>query len=169
VQPGVDAIKGTWRLQDGELRSAGMGLAVLSLPGEPPEEYDLRVEFTPLGAKPDVNVIGLRGRQPFQWYVGAQDSSWYGFGWIDGQPGWDHPSGMRQPGLMTTGKRHVTLLEVRKDRISGSLDGRLLSTLSTAGRTFSVTDELLPRNRGRLALVTWNNPTIFHAVELLVK
>jgi serine/threonine protein kinase len=170
ADPAVDVLRGAWRKEGSELRSeTAKGLAVFSLPGDVPAEYDLRVEFTPLGMRPDINVIGLWNGQPFQWYVGAQDSSWYGFGWIDGDPGWSHPSGTRQAGLMTTGKRHVTVLEVRKDRIVGYLDGRLMASLSMAGRRLNVTDELLPRNRGRLALVSWNNPTVFHAVELLTK
>ena len=170
ADPAVDVLKGAWRKEGAELRSdTPKGLAVFSLPGDVPAEYDLRVEFTPLGKRPDINVIGLWNGQPFQWYVGAQDSSWYGFGWIDGDPGWNHPSGTRQAGLMTTGTRHVTVLEVRRDRIAGTLDGRLMASLSTAGRRLNVTDELLPRNRGRLALVTWNNPTVFHAVELTPK
>ncbi len=165
----VDAISGPWRVQDGALRSEEQaGLAVLSLGAPAPAEYDLRVEFTPLGAEPDINLIGIWDGRPFQWYVGAQKSTWYGFGWIDGDPAFGHPTGTRVPGLMKTGQRHSTRLEVRKDRISGWLDGRKLATLA-AGHTVGVSEQLLPRNRDRLGLVTWRNPTIFHVVELLPK
>jgi len=160
-------LRGTWRREGGDLRSEAPGLAVFSLGEEPPDEYDVRVEFTPLGAEPDINVIGIWDRRPFQWYVGSQGSTWYGFGWIDGQTGFGHPSGLRRAGLMKTGQRHTTLLEVRRDRISGVLDGKTLVVLAMEGHTLNVTEELLPRDRTRLALVTYNNPTIFHAVELI--
>jgi hypothetical protein len=166
ADPAAGTIKGKWSLRNGELTSELGELGVFSFLAEPPAEYDLRVEFTPHGKEPDINVLGIAGGRPFQWYVGAQSSTWFGFGRIDNTPGWDHPSGSRQPGLMKTGKRHVTVLEVRKDRITGYLDGRKMASLETAGRSLDVEYELLPRERNRLGLVTWKNPTTFHAVEL---
>lgn len=167
ADPATGTIHGTWRKDGGALHSASGGLAVLSLPVEPPEEYDVRVEFTPHGAEPDINVIGIWNQRPFQWYVGSQKSTWYGFGWIDGSTGFGHPSGVRQSGLLETGRRHTTVLEVRRDRITGILDGRTLVVLAMAGHTLGVTEEVLPRYRSRLALVTYNNPTTFHAVTLI--
>ena len=167
--PDVDALKGKWRWQGDELFSESHGLAIFSLPFEPPEEYDVRVEFTPQGEEPDINVVGVSEGRPFQWYVGAQRSSWYGFGRIDGDPAFGHPSGSRAAGLLARGKRHVTLLEVRKGRITGYLDGRKLASLDTTGRVLGMTEDMLAPNRRRLGLVTWNNPTAFHAVEVTVK
>jgi predicted Ser/Thr protein kinase len=160
-------LRGAWHRDGKDLVSDQVnGLAVFSLPVEPPEEYDVRVEFTPRGAEPDINVVGLWDGHPFQWYVGSQGSTWYGFGWIDGQTGFGHPSGLRRSGLMTTGQRHVTVLEVRRDRLTGLLDGKTLVVFATIGHTLGVSEELLPRFRTRLALTTWHNPTVFHAVEL---
>jgi serine/threonine protein kinase len=167
VDPARDALAGTWSLQDGALFSESKGLSVLALPYEPRGDYDVRVVFTPKGEVPDINVIGIADGRPFQWYVGAQKSTWYGFGWIDGGTGFGHPSGTRMAGLLASGRRHTTLLEVRKDRIRGFLDGRLLATLETAGRKLDVSMELLPRNRTCLGLVTYQNPTSFHSVEVI--
>jgi serine/threonine protein kinase len=167
--PDVDGISGTWRMRDGELLSDGKGLAVITLPFEPPAEYDVRVDFTPNGTEPDVNVIGQMDGRPFQWYVGAQKSTWYGFGRIDGQPAFGDPSGTREAGLLKRGQRHSTLLEVRKGKLTGYLDGRKLATLEISALRLDVPKELLPRGRTRLGLFTYFNPTIFHAVEVIVK
>ncbi|HEX7900736.1 MAG TPA: hypothetical protein VF950_23460, partial [Planctomycetota bacterium] len=166
ANPDKDAISGKWRMQGGELLSEANGTAVITLPWDPSAEYDLRVDFTPQGSEPDVNVIGQHEGRPFQWYVGAQKSSWYGFGRIDGETAFGHPTGTRQKGLLTPGKRHSTLLEVRKGRLTGYLDGRKLATLDTAGRSLDVVTELLPRDRNRVGLITYFNPSVFHLVEV---
>jgi predicted Ser/Thr protein kinase len=167
VDPVRDALAGVWKKQDGALLSESRGLSVLTLPYEPAGEYDVRVEFTPMGEVPDINVIAIAGGRPFQWYVGAQNSTWYGFGKIDGDPAFGHPTGTRMAGLMVSGRRHATRLEVRKDRITGYLDGRPLASLDLAGRSLDVSLELLPRNRTCLGLVTYKNPTLFHSVEVV--
>jgi len=167
VDAARDALSGKWTLQDGALLSESSGLSVLALPYEPRGDYDVRVVFTPMGEVPDINVIAIADGRPFQWYVGAQKSTWFGFGWIDGNPGFGHPTGTRQAGLLATGRRHTTLIEVRKGRLTGSLDGRILAVLETAERKLDVSMELLPRNRTCLGLVTYENPTIFHSVDVV--
>jgi hypothetical protein len=170
VDPAVDALSGSWRLLGGELESeSGDGLSVLSLPATLPEEYDLRVEFTPRGRAPDINVVGQWGGKPFQFYAGAQEGAWFGFGWIDGDTGFGHPSGSRRPGLLKTGTRHVVLLEVRRGSLAGSVDGVPVARLDPRDHELDVSKQMLPRHRKRLGLATWKNPTVFHRVELVAR
>jgi hypothetical protein len=61
ADPARDAAAGSWSRRDGGLVSDAATYARLDLPWAPPEEYDVRVDFTRQSGTGDVNVMLVRG------------------------------------------------------------------------------------------------------------
>jgi len=104
----------------------------LQLPWQPPEEYDFEIEFTPMEGSGDVaQVLSTKGRS-FAWRldVGLKAGRKAGLETIDGVGIMDRKDGtlMRQ-NLLTNGRCHRSLVEVRKTGICGYLDGEKLVDL----------------------------------------
>lgn len=128
--PAKDIVKGRWE-------SAGQGLVSdranesrVVFPYQPPDEYDLAVEFTRLEGTDYLLIL-------FTWggHNGACaiKSKLCGFSQIDKRRiGKDNPTVKNHDGIITTGKRHRCVLEVRRQGIRALIDN--VEVTSFAGR-----------------------------------
>jgi hypothetical protein len=112
-----DSIDGTWTMAGGKLSSDGTQCARIEIPYEPPAEYDFRIMFTREDGAGDVIQFMSKNRHSFSWTMGAGGNTTIGFGTIRGawvvDPGYPHS--VQMPAVLTNGKLHTSLVQVRKD------------------------------------------------------
>jgi len=160
IDPAVATVAGSWRFENGDLVSDAGKPATLQIPYTPPAEYDFRIEFT---AQSTVQQHLFKEPASFSWAMG--DNHDCGFEYVGGKHVWESPfkAGLR----LTPGKRHISLVRVRNNRVQGYIDGQLLVDAVTDFKDFSKNPELAQPDNSRLGLGTYNAPARFHKVEVI--
>ena len=165
-----DTVSGRWRLSrdpDGALALWGDEAtpAKLKLPVEPPEDYDLLVEFSRRSGKQGIAVLCWAQGHGFGFDVGAVDNTVTSFQDVDGLHIGQNSTSVRRPSWIVPGQRHTALVQVRRDRIAGFFDGELISSLETDFRNLSYAPTWdIPG--GGLGVGSWASPSVFHRIVL---
>src|SRR5206468_1244442 len=106
------------------------------VPYRPAAEYDLTAEYTRTDGYSAVTLLVTRGGGACAWTL-ALRSKGYGFRVVNGRD-IPHETPDTQTARVVTGRRHVTRVEVRKDRLTGYLDGEKIADVRTDGVTLAV-------------------------------
>jgi hypothetical protein len=160
-------VAGTWAVKDGALLVLpSRHHNIIEIPYRPPEEYDLRVDFTRLFGTTDVSLVLSKGGRPFQWCASV-DGKLFGFNMVDNRPLQTSPLRVTLDQGLPNGERHSVLVQVRSDRLRAVLDGKLLNDLKTDGSNLSMYVGTRLRDDRLLGLSTWQVPAAFHRIEVV--
>jgi hypothetical protein len=168
--PALDGVKGRWEIQGADLvnpeRCDGARIAI---PYVPPEEYDLRLEFTRTDG---MDAVGLKFNHPCGNCVlilGSFGNRRAGFSIVDGRREAEIPERIGRQDWVLTGQRHTLALRVRRDALMACLDGKRVAELKTAGRRLSVNADFAPPvdRPDWLVLGNWASPTRYHRLQVL--
>jgi len=171
VQPGRDAIKGTWTRTGDDLRVAAgsQAGARLTVPVAPRGDYELLLNVS-RGAGPDSCNIGLPvGRTHVTLIVDGERGTVIGLGHIDGVKYFKTPTARKLP-VFGDGKPHTILVQVRtrEDRaqILVSVDGRPVIRWVGEQESLKPDDGVKPTHPEAILLGSTRTEYIFHRIQL---
>jgi hypothetical protein len=160
-----DVILGDWNKVADGLVSDDTKFARIALPYDPPPEYDFKIEFTRTD-QIDESVVQLFRDQghPCAWVMNGWKGEASAFHMIGGRIGRDGPTAVR--GLdFQPGKKHTSIVKVRKDAIEAYIDGDLKTRYSTNGNDLTCVKDWDLKNKA-LGIGSYSNSTIFHTIEV---
>jgi hypothetical protein len=164
IDPARHTMGGKWaRTADG-LISDGSRWAKLRIPCDLPEEYDFRIEFTSTGSEDVAQVFALGGHT-CAWLLGGFKGTVCGLHHVAGKPANANPTTVRDY-TMTSGERHTSVLQVRRNSVAAILDGKPLMRHQTDGSDLS-TNSNWDTGPKSLGIGSYQNSTVFHRVELI--
>jgi hypothetical protein len=143
IDPERDGLAGTWRRdKDDIVMESGPRASPLRVPYQPPEEFDLRVEFTRVGEKGGVDLVwtGPDGK-PARWKLSTHDAP------LDSA-------------------RHTAVLRVRKNEVTGLLDGKEIARAKPDDQDWTA-EAQASVGAGAVGVVCNIGPTRFHAIDLV--
>jgi hypothetical protein len=159
------AVHGNWTRTKGGLASDA-SKARFEFPYRPPAEYLVRVEFTRLSGNDGIDICVAKGSGSACWTAGGWGNTLCTFQAADGFPQTDNS--IRTLDWIQNGQRMVSCFEVRNGIIRGYLNGELLSERKTNLQDMHDPHiETHARDISRLAITSWDCPTVFHRVEVL--
>ncbi|HVX86878.1 MAG TPA: hypothetical protein VH253_18995 [Phycisphaerae bacterium] len=126
VDPGKDAVSGTWR-SGGGLTVASDRYALLQLPFAPPEEYDLAVTFTRTAGDGSLAVLLASHRKSFGFALDVKGEA--RFERVGNKIAKDNPTSV--PVVINNGQAYVLTIQVRNDHVAALLDGKPLTQWKT--------------------------------------
>jgi hypothetical protein len=163
-----DAVHGTWTRSPAGLKAIGLP-ATLSLHWKPQGEYDFRVSFTRLIGNGYIGqILSYKGRD-FVWLYSCREVrgiAQHGLQFVNGNRAAGNVSTVRNGPAITNGKRHTSIIQVRKASITVYLDDRLVTRFQTDYSNLSLNDEPAARS-GCLGIAAWRAPVIFHSAEVI--
>ncbi|MBM3889084.1 MAG: formylglycine-generating enzyme family protein, partial [Verrucomicrobia bacterium] len=167
IDPQKDAITGEWTVENGGLVGDKEKFAHIEIPYQPPEEYDYRVEFTPVGRKLGGCQVLAKGGKAFQWSLFSHTGGdLFGFSMVGNRFLGDADSPARVSlSPPEVGRRYVSLVEVRNDGLRGYLDGKLLVTWKTDYQNMSLARFWQLRTPNVLGLGCQSR-MVFHRIEV---
>jgi len=165
IDPGRDAVAGTWQVTDTGLKVNAMSGGRLALPVTAPAEYDLKVTFTRQTGVHSVGLVVVHGGQQVAFEVDAWGQHLAGFQNIGGQTIQNNASRKTNMSL-ENGRRYTLTVEVRKDQLRGLLDDREISLVKTTGGDLSLSNLWTMRSPQQLGLLAWESDTTFHTIEI---
>lgn len=129
VDPARDAVAGIWKAPNGVLASDDIHHARLAFPYEPPEEYDLRLEFVVAQKGGSLAVLLSQHGTPFGWAMGVQTNHLCRFESINKRAHAGNPTEVKL--ALRTDRKYILVLQVRKDGVTAILDGKTLCQYKT--------------------------------------
>jgi predicted Ser/Thr protein kinase len=167
IDPAKDVVKGIWERRGKELAVSGDGAAaVLEMPYRPPDEYDYIVEFTRTQGNEGVSLALSRAGRSFRWCLGESGNR-YGFDVTGGRPIAGDPAAVQPSGGLATGKRHRALVRVRRDGLTGLLDGKTVNELKTDYANLSMAEAARLRDPALLGLGLSGGAAKIHRAAVL--
>ncbi|MDB5358474.1 MAG: hypothetical protein JWN24_4927 [Phycisphaerales bacterium] len=164
---GRDVVYGKWTFRDGEITSGDGVDTRVELPYVPGEEYDFRVVFTRVSGNSAFDQLCRLGDQSFEWEIGYDRNTAFGFQDLDGAHIDRNGSAVRVPKCVENGRTYVSIVKVRKGRIEGWLNGQLVKTMDVTGVRLSLPEQWLLRHPECLGVGTYANPIVFHEIEVI--
>jgi serine/threonine protein kinase len=132
-----DVIRGNWwRFGDGSIGceptfAAPKYEAVVNIPYVPPQEYDYRIVFVSTNANDEVEQNCAANGRRFGLGVGEYANTITGFRTIDGKWTNANPTTRNADHWLVPGRRHVSVVKVRKDSMEAWLDGTKIISYET--------------------------------------
>jgi hypothetical protein len=165
IDLGKDVVSGTWRLSNGQPTSGDGRFDRIRIPYEPPEEYDFIIEFTRQGSNDVVCQILSHSGHSFEWINGANRNTVSGFERIDGRGAGDGKTAVVLKATQDQGKRHRSVVKIRKHSIAAYVDGNLMVEYPTDFSDLTVHGEF---NIGSDAIGIGSlGSTTFHTIEVI--
>jgi len=167
IEPLRDSVKGKWQRQKDGL-SCGKGRSLIEIPYQPPDEYDFRISFTRLQGEFQVVQLLVRSGKPFAWVMGSGIGGLrFGFESVYGKRMDNGGNATLDREPLKNGQRYTAEVRVRSGVVSAFLDGKLIREHKTDYSDMSRAHEYDLRDNSLVGLFAWDNPTIFHAVEII--
>lgn len=164
IDPAKDKVHGNrWEVFNNELHCKGDTFVPrMEIPYRPPEEYDFIVVFSQPRLRNGISLIMPKpdGKESFFWYLGSINGSACGFNAA--------PSNkeFKLPGLIRTNTAYTTKVEVRKNSVTGYLDGLVKVRHETDFRDLVCDSWRVIRDK-RVLAVACDDPTVFHFIRLV--
>jgi hypothetical protein len=125
IDPAMDSVAGTWKLERGELRGSGAERARIQIPYAPPEEYDLTIVAEQVSGSSNL-LFGL-SRPGTQWVVSYDNEingAYYsGLVLVDGKLPWENPTS-KTGRFLKKGTMQTFEFKVRKSGVTTFVDGK---------------------------------------------
>ena len=129
-------------------------------PIPPPEEYDYRIVFVSSLANESVIQICRGGGRQFSFVIGGWRNTTSGFEMINGRQAAANPTMARANHWLVSGRRHVSVVKVRKDGVEGWLDGVRIASYKTDWTDISLKGDCTLRRRDSIGLCVWTGACI---------
>jgi hypothetical protein len=149
------------RDEEGGLVSRADGASKLRFPYQPPDEYDVRVEFTFIKGNEGIVLNLPQGDNRLSAMIYPNNFS---FDRLDEIHWPNQPFTIRSPGMIQVGRRSELRIEVRKGSVAAFLNGKPLTRAKFAKARIG--DGNLDTGEGGIGLVTWGVPAAFHVIEV---
>ncbi len=164
IDPARDVVAGPWRKENGRIVCAGGENAVLRLPYEAPAEYDFRIVYTRTQGHCATAQFLVREGRNFFWEMGGYGNSNSGFAVVAGKGSAENPTRMEfRP---QDGTRYVSLVEVRRDRVTAWLDGKKHSEWLPSMGELTTDPNWCVDVPGMIGLGNCESQTIFESVQI---
>lgn len=168
VDPSQDAVRGRWWREKTDIVGLNdKGGAVIEIPYQPPAEYDFTVELTRNSiANQSSLALSHAGRQ-FKWVLGFGDrADFFGFDVINGRGVQDIPEDRHPELALIVGRRYTTKVEIRRNRLTGYLDGAKVAEEKTDYSNLSTWLEVSLRRDDLVGLIVAFGTCTFHRAEV---
>ncbi len=161
-------VAGAWSSgEKNALQSNNAHYSRLAIPYKFPAQYDVRATFERKSGDSDTCLILTQGSHPFIWQMGAEKNKSFAITLVGGKK-FDGNQTAQSPGTcLKNNQRYTTVVEVRKDRVSAYLDGKLITEWVPEMGDLSLSDNWkLPAGKP-LGIAAQDSEVVFYSLELV--
>ncbi len=165
VDKPAQGFNGSWRRNEGGL-SCGNDGGYLVIPYSPPAEYDLTVSINRIAGSDTVLLIFPLENGAMYFFLGGWGNTVIGFGRSD-DSGIYGVQKLEGNNLIVKGKTYKTLIKVRKGKVEGYVNDKLVATVNTDGTGLGVSSRYTVGGERVMGLEANRGcPTVFHMAEV---
>ncbi|MBC8291285.1 MAG: DJ-1/PfpI family protein [Planctomycetes bacterium] len=165
VKPDQHGVKGSWRAAGKSLETNADGASRIVLPYRPGSEYDLEVAFTRKSGEHSIALMFSAGRGRAAFEVDGWGEHLSGIQRIGGKTIKENPT--RRPNMtLENGRRYTMTVQVRKDRITGLLNGREIASHRSDGSDLTMEPVWQLPEGSHLGIGAYQAATTFHSIRV---
>ena len=165
LDPAKDAQAGAWKMAAGALASDDTRHARLAFPYEPPDEYDLCVEFVVAQKGANLAVLLTHRSTPFAFALGLQSGRFCRFESINNHVHAGNPTEVKFD--LRTDHKYILVLQVRNSGVKALVDGKLINEYKTDFKDLSrASTWKLPTSR-TLGLGSSNGALVVYSADVM--
>lgn len=162
------AVAGEWKRDDkGALLSGKANGARLAIAYKLPDQYDVKAIFERKGGNGDTTLILAQGKRQFVWQMGAEQNRNFDLAQVAGKKFDGNPTLIRNGDCLKNNKRYTTLVEVRKDRVSAYLDGKLITEWTPDMGELTISETWKLPDGKQLGVGAFQSDVTFYSLELV--
>lgn len=161
-----NAIAGIWTSDAGGISSDANATARLRLPYEPPDQYDLHVEFARKSGNKAVILLLSHAGHSFGWVMGTGNNSVCGFEMVDGKNATNSPVSVKRGSVLTNGEPCDCLVKVRDDSVAAYMNGQLVCFYKTDYSNLHISHPWSVGDGDFLGVASDASPTLFEVIEV---
>ena len=164
ADPAHGAVTGQWQKgPDGLVVKAQPGVLPFDLDQIPSEQYDFEMDFTVHSSEPDVaHILPLPGGHWFMARLTARDCYFGQF--LDGQQPADRKEGYAPDAKLVQGRRHRSLVQIRKDSVRLLLDEKEVIVFNGDLKRLTPDGQFALRNPAHLGIASHQADVTFHRI-----
>jgi hypothetical protein len=164
IDPVVDSLKGSWRMENGKLLAPAVNESVFSactVPYVPPEEYDLTIVAERRSGRSSL-LVGLVGSgKQFDLELDGGGGAFSGLDRIDGKWALQNETRFRG-GVFAVGTPHTVVIRMRTGKVTVLLDDEEVVSWAADYRRVSTHPSITLKNSESLFLGTWQSEYLIH-------
>jgi hypothetical protein len=122
------------------------------------------ISFSKIKGNGDVNQYLYASNKNFMWCMGGGQNTCSGFELISGKRITDNPTKVIMQ--LEEGKKYLSTVQVRKDKVSAYFDGKLISEWKTDYADMELHNNWKPFKIQRLGLGSYNNLVHFYDIKI---
>jgi hypothetical protein len=167
TDPQRNTVAGEWQKLDGGLRVFVAEGARIVIPVRPPAEYDFEMVFTRNSGRDSVPMFFVAGGRQASFEIDAWNVGLGGIQNINRADVRDESNPARATGQrITNGRRTTMLVSIRRDRVEGYVDGRLISAYRGDGSDLSLPSVWNLQQPEMLGVGSYMSDTTFHSIRM---
>ncbi len=169
IDPKKDAIAGTWQIEDGQLIGGGHISPLITLPIQPPPEYDLEFQGKWINGSGEVVVVLLHAKGQVRMKIHAYHASGTltGLEAVDGKILPTTSSPTRFVGkLIEQNTPYTVKCSVRRTGIRIEVNGKTVAGFQGDPARLALRQEASTPQEGTLAVGAWNSVNIYSKIKL---
>lgn len=134
-----------------------------------PAEFDVRAVFERKSGNGDAALLLPHPASGgnFCWCIGAADNRFAALTEVGGKRFDNNPACVGGNKILENNRKYTTVVEVRKDRVSAYLDGRLLVEWTPNMGALKAQDAWKLNDQTHPALASWDSEVVFYSFELV--
>ncbi|HLX63781.1 MAG TPA: hypothetical protein VKX17_21095 [Planctomycetota bacterium] len=168
ADPATGAVAGEWKRDDkGAILSGKLNGARMAIDYKLPNQYDIKAVFERKGGNSDTTLILAQGKHQFVWQMGAEQNKNFDLALVAGKKFDGNPACVKNGDCLKNNKRYTTLVEVRKDRVSAYLDGKLITEWTADMGELSRSDTWKLPDGKTLGIGAFQSEVTFYSLELV--
>jgi hypothetical protein len=168
ADPKSGAIAGTWtRDEQGALKCSKVNGGRLAIDYKLPAKYDIKAVFERTDGNSDATLILSHNKHYFVWQMGAEQNKHFDLAQVGGKKFEGNPTLVTSGNCLKNNERYTTVVEVRKDRVSAYLNGKLITEWTPDMGELGISPTWKLPDGKSIGIGAFQSEVTFHSLEIV--
>ncbi len=167
IDPRRDGVRGDWQVENGQLSTISGSLCPrVTIPYAPPEEYDIKIEWTQGKTRNAIFIVLTKNNSNFAFHIPTRAGEAAGIDGVARKRIEEVPCAVPIKAALAADVKHTAIAQVRQDGVTGIIDGQPIVHFKTDYKDLSLGGFRHMKNSSALG-IGCDDPTVFTKIQIV--